>query len=334
MQLLIPVLALLDVTALSTLGETPSQLAGVLDQDHLSEPGSEACSGASQDPFGLIDDRKPAKRLPVGTVLAWDVPSVFNASSVFSVLSKAPISNQQWVTVDEGVAAALGVVCVDKAGRIELESEQDEKVQNGEGEHHTSSADQPQVQDAALLSSSNTIHTEVGDKGNAHQEKTESIAASSAVDDGDWPKRTALPILQFYDENGAEILLADDNGDVDAASSVETCRPRDGLTLVLEGFLAEGTELPTQIFRCTIQPTGHDVLLRLLTDQANQQEPDVYVPKEVYEDYDFDKVGLGETAQGALSRESDAFKSLETLQGRHVPYSYGFYPASAQKHRL
>lgn len=66
----------------------------------LQDEQDEASSTSSQTYWDPSEDRRPAKVLPVGTVLAWSVPSVFNASSLFSVLFKAPISHEQLVPVD------------------------------------------------------------------------------------------------------------------------------------------------------------------------------------------------------------------------------------------
>lgn len=95
-----------------------------------------------------------------------------------------------------------------------------------------------------------------------------------------WPQRTALPLLRFRNKHGKKIPLESGCDSDDGAGRVATCEPREGYSLILDELLAAGSEPPSQVFLCRVQPTGHYVVLRLLTNQAKpQQEPHVYVPR-------------------------------------------------------
>lgn len=97
------------------------------------------------------------------------------------------------------------------------------------------------------------------------------------------------------------------------------------MSLRLDRLMASGFDVPSQVWLCTVKPTEHKVVLKLLTDQAARMPTNLYLPQEVYEVADFGKGSMGRNSQMHLSREADRMKDLAPLQGTCVPYSFGFY---------
>lgn len=140
-----------------------------------------------------------------------------------------------------------------------------------------------------------------------------------------WPKRPALHLLTFTDAVGGELEPRTSSQTID----ISGCTTPTGSSLRLDTLLAEGVDIPSQVYKCTVLPQGYTVVLKLLTDQVDKMPYDLYLPPEVYEQCDLSKASLGRNAQMSLSREADMFKSVAALQGTVIPYSYGFYPVSA-----
>lgn len=139
------------------------------------------------------------------------------------------------------------------------------------------------------------------------------LQAASVLDQHRPDKRTPLPILSKTVGPDGSVL----------------CGPQPGLSLRLDELLGQGFDTPSFVYRCTVLPHDHTVVLKLLTDQNDKLPASTYIPQEVYANQqDFDLPGQGQTAQYEICNEADRFKDLELHQGMYVPFSYGFYEVS------
>lgn len=252
------------------------------------------------------DDRCPAEIAPVGTILPWNAPSLFNTASLVSVLTAAPVTEEQlfpiaWGWEKTGYPEELPLASGVTEG-LDVVRRQAENDDHPTTDTKPSGTDDLEDKDAAS--------------------RAERADSCEPVDlEVHWPKRHALPLLDFLDEKGRPPAAT-----IGSTGKIVECRPKPGSSLQLDELLAAGVDVPSQVWRCTVLPSEYTVVLKLLTDQARLDPPEKRITREVYSRVrDYSKASLGRNAQMDINLEADVFEALGPLQGTRVPYSYGYY---------
>lgn len=150
------------------------------------------------------------------------------------------------------------------------------------------------------------------------------IATIVEADPAAWPKKEATTSEEYHrpDKRVPLPLLCRSV----AHDGTPACSPRPGQTLRLDELLGQGYDTPSFVFKCSVLPGGHPVVVKMLTDQNDKLPAGTYIPQEVYANHArWELPGLGMSANMEICNEADRFKDLQTLQGSYVPYSYGFY---------
>lgn len=265
----------------------------------------------TQHAVALADDRIPAKRARSGDILAWSTPSLLSsAASLAEVLMNAPMSEVQHLA--------------DRTCEVKYRCAPEEQEEGVRKRENKVGRQQEQGLPADTADSARSPATSGLPCSSTTPAPSDDYLYPS--EEGPFPKRSAIPVLQFLNASGNDVTADSD------PARVASARPQPGSSLRLDKLLAAGVDVISQVWTATVLPKRYRVLVKLFTDQRDKMQPDVYVPPEVYEpdanNTEWSKPSLGSNAQWSLSLERDCFLSMARIQGSYVPYSFGYYPVS------